>query len=94
MKRNQEVIVSEVKEIKNGAYQLTLEQKYEREGNPGAVVGFFMEGHPGINSGAGKLITWQSVSADKMKQYNFIVFNFHFWISKIYISSFIICCIF
>lgn len=73
MKRNQSVIITEVKQVKNGAYQLTLEQSYERESNPGAVVGFFMAGHPGINAGSNKLITWQTVSADKMKEYSFAV---------------------
>lgn len=73
MKRNQSVIITEVRQVKNGAYQLTLEQSYERESNPGAVVGFFMAGHPGINSNSNKLITWQTVSADKMKEYSFAV---------------------
>lgn len=73
MKRNQSVIITKVTEVANNAYQLTLEQSYERESNPGAVVGFFMAGHPGINSGSNKLVTWQTVSADKMKEYSFSI---------------------
>jgi hypothetical protein len=73
MKRNPIVTITEIKNVKNGAFQLTLEQSYEREGNTGAVVGFFMAGHPGINPGSNKLITWQTVSAEKMAQYNFAV---------------------
>jgi hypothetical protein len=72
MQRNQNVKITDIKPVANGAFQLTLEQEYKRDGASN-VVGFFMEGHPGVTPSNGKLITWQTVSAQKMSEYNFTV---------------------
>lgn len=64
------VIVTEVKQIANGAYQLTLTQDVVNLDN---TVGVFMEGHTGINSPVQKRTAWQTVSAKIMAKKQFAV---------------------
>lgn len=62
------VIITGVKEVKNGAYQLTLSQSVTDENN---VVGFFMQGHDGIAGVERNRVTWQTVSRQMMEKYHF-----------------------
>ena len=64
------VTITEVKQVKNGAYQLTLSQVVTDETN---VVGFFMQGHAGIAGADRNRVTWQVVSAQMQEKYNFQV---------------------
>lgn len=63
------VIITEVKKSdKTGTYQLTLEQITK---DPNNTVGFFLEGHKGIQNPDRKRVSWQSVSQKVMDQYKF-----------------------
>lgn len=69
--RTGKVAIREIRDAANNSFTVLVEQPYKVEG-ANSVVGFFMEGHPGI--GARKpLVARLGVSAQQMEKFNFEV---------------------
>lgn len=65
------LIITQIREIKNGAYQLTFGQKIIREGQT-SITSLLMEGHPGFG-GNKDAVAWANVSAKQMAKFDFKV---------------------
>ncbi len=65
------LIITAIREIKNGAFQLTFGQKIVREGQS-SITSLLMEGHPGFG-GNKDAVAWANVSGKKMAEFGFKV---------------------
>ncbi len=63
------LVITEIKEIKNGAFQLTLSQAIVREGQQ-SITSILMQGHPGFGENK-PAVSWVNVSAKQMAKYGF-----------------------
>ncbi len=63
------LIITDIKEIKNGAFQLTLSQTIVREGQQG-ITSILMQGHPGFGENKAA-VSWVNVSAKQMAAFGF-----------------------
>jgi hypothetical protein len=66
------VRIEKIREIKGGAFQLTVSQEIVRENQSSSLTSMLMDGHPGF--GVRKpAISWQNVSAKMMAKFGFQV---------------------